>query len=137
MSHVTSPDCNFFICNMTGLLDDVSGLHSKFNCAMCLIVKHVLVFHLTCKIKDDSFREGNWLRSQSVTLINSILHASHRTWHQWGLAWQAKLQIRYILGCSTLSLEFPRDSHADEKTHNINNSPNFLEFPIAKMKMMK
>lgn len=58
----------------------------KFDSAMCLIAKYILAFYLTCKIKDNIFREGNWLLNQSVTLINSTLRASHRTRHQWRLA---------------------------------------------------
>lgn len=53
----------------------------KFNSAMCLIAKYILAFYLTCKKKkkDNIFREGKWLLNQSVTLINSTLHTSHRT----------------------------------------------------------
>lgn len=48
---------------------------------MCLIAKYVLVFHLTCKIRDNICREGYRLLNQLVTFINPTLRVPHKTWH--------------------------------------------------------
>lgn len=49
ISHATSLDFTFFICNVTGLLDMSVDFTLIFDSAVCPIAKYILGFHLTCK----------------------------------------------------------------------------------------